>query len=250
MKIDKPYLADIKYIAFDFCGTLAELLPDTGELLKKFVKDTYGHEFSMPVIQEAIKKVSADLPYSSVKINNKELRSAYYQNFNCRLLESLGCVPVKPENLYSYFNEFERHWALKRGGRELLEQLKALGYELVLASNFDKNLEHILMELKIYNNFSMLFVSGAIGIEKPSIHFFENIIATLGCLPEHVLMVGDDLNLDIFPSYKAGMKSVHIDHNGAEALPSLVRFDDFQYIHVNNFSSVIDALLQFSKRTY
>ena len=135
MQIDYPTLPAVKYVAFDFCGTLAELLPGTSELLQGFVRDTYGLEVSAPAVQDALRNTSLELPYSSVKINSRELRTSYYYEFNARLLDYLGCTPALPDELYDHFSAHKRHWTIKPGGRELLDELRRRGYELVVASN-------------------------------------------------------------------------------------------------------------------
>lgn len=242
MQIDHPTLPDVKYVAFDFCGTLAELLPGTSELLQGFVRNTYGLEVSAPAIQDALRKTSLELPYSSVKINSRELRASYYYEFNTRLLDYLRCAPALPDELYDYFSAHERHWKIKPGGRELLDELRRRGYGLVVASNFDDNLEKLLVGLGVRDSFSRLFVSAVLGFEKPSTAFYECIVAALGCEPGQIVMVGDDLVLDIYPSSAVGMNNIHLDHDAGIKMPRWVQGAAGQYIHVPDFAGILDVL--------
>ena len=38
-------LSKVKYIAFDFCGTLADIFPTTGSILSQFFRENYQLEF-------------------------------------------------------------------------------------------------------------------------------------------------------------------------------------------------------------
>lgn len=242
MQIDYPTLPDVKYVAFDFCGTLVELLPSTSELLQGFVRSTYGLEVSAPAIQEALEKTTLELPYSSVKINSRELRASYYHEFNARLLGYLGCAPAMPDELYDHFSAHKRHWKIKTGGREMLDELGRRGYGLVVASNFDDNLEKLLVGLGVRDSFSHLFVSAVLGLEKPSAAFYEYIVAALGCEPGQIVMVGDDLVLDIYPSSAVGMNNIHLDHDEGIRMPRRVQGAGGPYIHVPDFAGILDVL--------
>jgi len=242
MQIDYPTLPAVKYVAFDFCGTLAELLPGTSELLQGFVRDTYGLEVSAPAVQDALRNTSLELPYSSVKINSRELRTSYYYEFNARLLDYLGCTPALPDELYDHFSAHKRHWTIKPGGRELLDELRRRGYELVVASNFDDNLETLLVGLGVRDSFSHLFVSAVLGIEKPSAAFYECIVAGLGCEPGQIVMVGDDLVLDIYPSSAVGMNNIHLGHDAGEKVSRWVKEGSGQYIQVTDFAGILEVL--------
>ena len=80
-----------KIIAFDFCGTLAELYPETNDVLCKFIRKTYQTELSNDNAAQAIDHVSKITPYySSVKILEESQKLEYYVDFNSKVLKKLG----------------------------------------------------------------------------------------------------------------------------------------------------------------
>jgi len=242
MHIDYSGQPGIKFVALDFCGTLAELSPSSSELLQDFLKNFYSIGASEAAIQEALRRTAYELPYSSIKINSKELRMNHYDEFNERLLGYLGCTPAKPRELYEHFSAHKRHWKIKPGGHALLRELKSRRYTLVVASNFDENLEDLLIGLDVRDFFSHLFVSAVLGVEKPSTEFYELIVASLNCRPEEIVMIGDDLVLDIYPSTAVGMKNIHLNCE-AENTSSLSALRGAgQYIHASDFSGILKVL--------
>lgn len=242
MQTNTPQLTGIKYVAFDFCGTLAELKPGSNELIRSFVRDCYGLELSDIAVTSALQKTAKEMPYSSVKIDTEELRSSYYREFNTRVLEDLGCVPAKPNELYDYFRAHKRHWIMKSEVPHLIETLKARGYSLVLASNFDDHLDKLLLKLGCHESFDRLFVSAAIGLEKPTTEFYEFIVGELKCAPQEIVMVGDDLSLDVHPSIACGFNSIHLEANETNSGLTVTAISIGQYIKIRNLSNLLDVL--------
>jgi FMN phosphatase YigB (HAD superfamily) len=240
MRLDQQTLPEIKFIAFDFCGTLAELMPSTSELIINFVRSQYELELTTAVVEDALSRASLELPYSSLQIKSNELRANYYHDFNSRLLGNLGCTPPMPGALYEYFTAHKRHWKIKPGGRELLDELRGRGYGLVIASNFDENLEQLLSGLGVRDYFSHLFVSAVLGLEKPSVAFYERIVDVLGCSPNQILMIGDDFSLDISPTGSIGMFSVYLSPRSIQ--PSAPISEHCLY-RISNLQQLLDFLI-------
>ena len=57
---------------------------------------------------------------------------------------------------------------------------------------------------------SHVFISEAIGFEKPAPEIYGHVIAKLGISPENILMVGDSPSADITGAHKAGMKTCYV----------------------------------------
>ena len=149
--------------------------------------------------------------YSSVKILEESQKLDYYLEFNSKVLKKLGYESNKSYELYEFFCDQERHWKIKSTVPTLLKVLKERGYELIIASNFDEHLEQLLIRNKIIDNFSNVYVSAIIGLEKPSENFYKFITTSLRCHPEDIFMVGDSLDLDIYPSIAIGMNGIYLN---------------------------------------
>ena len=84
-------------------------------------------------------------------------------------------------------------------------------YKLAIAANQPKGVfRQAMVEAGLLGFFQMNGISGDIGISKPSLAFFEYILAEIGVAPTDAIMVGDRIDNDIAPAQSLGMKTVHV----------------------------------------
>ncbi|KPL95109.1 HAD family hydrolase [Vibrio splendidus] len=60
------------------------------------------------------------------------------------------------------------------------------------------------------------FCKASIGFSKFEPEFYPAIISKLGVEPQHITMVGDTLNKDIYPALEAGLQAVWLNTEGVE----------------------------------
>lgn len=204
------YLDKVSCIAFDFCGTLAELRPTSEEILGEWLQGAGVGGIATAAMSAALQLAGAEMPYSSLAVRNEQERRQYFVDFNERVLALLGCDEGGGEALYGHFRRHERHWTLRPGVEAMLRELGRRGYRIVLASNFDPTLAQLLSRDGTADLFDALFVSGALGIEKPDLAFYRHVCDALGLPPGTIAMVGDDLKLDVHPALSIGMKAIHL----------------------------------------
>mgnify|MGYP006419775821 FL=1 len=242
MKNNYQYFKSVQYIAFDFCGTLADLLPSSTALLKSFFQKNGIKEFLESDIDVALNKALKHAHYSSVIINTEKLRSDYYVGFNKLVLKYLEVDTDKAEELYSFFKSHKRHWVLKPGALQIIPELKKRNYKLIIVSNFDSNLEDIVSKLGIHNEFEGFYVSGNIGLEKPSLEFYNHVITSLACPPQEIVMVGDDIFLDVYPSIESGLNCIHIDGSDIKLNSHVSEIYKNRYIKIDQLSELSSFL--------
>ena len=205
-----------------------------------YIGDICKKNLPKDLIISAIEGLSHEMPYSSVKFNTEDLRREYFLGYNSRLLLNLECHPSNASELYSFFKSHDRHWQLRPEVPALLHNLRSRNYQLVVASNFDSNLDVILRRHGIFEFFSELFVSAAMGVEKPSSEFYEQIPKLL---PQEIVMVGDDLTLDVFPSLDANIHSIHIAEDKPVSEPKVQKNDyGRNYIQISDLLSLLQVL--------
>ncbi len=97
------------------------------------------------------------------------------------------------------------------GAGEALAEL-AGRYKLALAGNQRAKVKELLRREGILGYFSFGLVSEEMGVTKPDPLFFRMILDSLeaGLRPEEAVMVGDRLDLDIFPAKLLGLKTVRV----------------------------------------
>ena len=109
------------------------------------------------------------------------------------------------------------HWFLP-GAEEAVARLSKK-YRLFLASNGTASVQKGRMtSANLYRFFEKVFVSQEIGHNKPSKAYFDGCIAQIpGFDPDKAVMVGDSLSSDIQGGINAGIKTVWVNPNHAEA---------------------------------
>jgi 2-haloacid dehalogenase len=242
MKNNYQDFTSVQYIAFDFCGTLADLLPSSTALLKDFFQKNGIKEFLESDIDVAFNKALKHTHYSSVIINTEKLRSDYYVGFNKLVLKYLDLDTGKSEELYSFFKSHKRHWTLNPEALQIISELKKRNYKLVIVSNFDSNLEDVISKLGIHDEFEGFYVSSNIGLEKPSLEFYNHVITSLECSPREIVMVGDSIFLDVYPSIKSGLNCIHIDHSDVKLNFHMSDIYKNRYIKINQLSELANFL--------
>lgn len=96
---------------------------------------------------------------------------------------------------------------LNPGIKELIQSL-SIKYKLGLAGNQPSAVKNLLEEYGILQFFTTTEVSEDIGISKPDLRFFKNILNKLNVNAREAIMIGDRLDNDIIPAKKLGMKAV------------------------------------------
>ena len=139
------------------------------------------------------------------------------------LFEELG-IPAQPQAIAKGYehNLGLGHYFLP-GAKEALDTLRGK-YRLFLASNGTASVQHSrLTSAGLYPYFEEVFVSQALGANKPSRAFFDACAARIpGYDLRKALMVGDSLTSDILGGINAGMKTCWVCPRGAQGRPDIV----------------------------
>ena len=139
------------------------------------------------------------------------------------LFEELG-IPAQPQAIAKGYehNLGLGHYFLP-GAKEALDTLRGK-YRLFLASNGTASVQHSrLTSAGLYPYFEEVFVSQALGANKPSRAFFDACAARIpGYDPRKALMVGDSLTSDILGGINAGMKTCWVCPPEVQGRPDIV----------------------------
>lgn len=103
-------------------------------------------------------------------------------------------------------------WRPERFQPGALETLTYLSkrYKLALAGNQPTAIKEFLQSSGVLQFFHFQLVSEEIEVTKPDPLFFQIILDSLGVKPQEATMVGDRLDLDIFPAKLLGLWTVRI----------------------------------------
>lgn len=92
----------------------------------------------------------------------------------------------------------------------MLKQLRKQGYKTGLVSNSSVfAVEHIRKKTKLLEYIDYPLFSFDVGVIKPELKFFHELIRIAGCRPDEAIMIGDKLHDDVNPPKSIGMKAIH-----------------------------------------
>ncbi|MBH56449.1 MAG: hypothetical protein CMJ82_04620 [Planctomycetaceae bacterium] len=114
------------------------------------------------------------------------------------------------EQLWSHFADGDS-WRVYEDVADCFDRLQEQGFELGIASNFDRRLEQIVVNNPVLSRVQHVFHSAQLGWNKPARGFCEGITKRLEVSPNQICLVGDRLDNDIQPALAAGWQGIWID---------------------------------------
>ncbi|MEU9100315.1 HAD family hydrolase [Streptomyces sp. NPDC048361] len=125
---------------------------------------------------------------------------------------------------------FERHivhyeaaWSLFPDTLPVLDVLADDYRHAILSNSSLPNQERKLRILGVRDRFEALLCAAELGVAKPEAGAFHAGCEALGLLPEEVVYVGDQPDIDARGAVEAGLKAVWLDRAEAGGRPELVR---------------------------
>ncbi len=117
---------------------------------------------------------------------------------------------------------FESPPAMVEGVPDMLSALKDKGYRLGIISNTGQTpgrlIRAYLEDLDIIQFFDHLTFSDEVRLSKPTPAIFLHTLATMGCLAEQVVHVGDHLLNDVLGAHQVGIATVWVKGFDASAV--------------------------------
>ena len=97
---------------------------------------------------------------------------------------------------------------------------------IAVASNFDARLHTVCDGLPELRQIDVRVISSEVGYCKPSPQFYAELVGAIGVPADQILMVGDDHTNDVDGALAAGLRSVHLNRQGAVGANSITRLFD------------------------
>jgi len=132
----------------------------------------------------------------------------------------------------AFIEAFANSDALTDGVEAVLQHLKDRGIPLYCASNGFYNVQvNRMTKAGVLHYFTALFVSDAVGYEKPNPKFFAHCLSKTGFAPDEVLMIGDSITADIKGALSAGWNVCYFNKNGKDSglsCPEIRSWNEFE----------------------
>jgi putative hydrolase of the HAD superfamily len=144
---------------------------------------------------------------------DRALQWRFWCGFYVQVLDRLGYQGDKAalaEALYGTFSD-PASYRLFDDVRPALDALAALGLKLGVISNFEPWLEEVLRREGVLGCFSVLAISGVLGVAKPEPGIFRAALEQAGVAASAAIHVGDHPEMDGAAARAVGITPVLID---------------------------------------
>lgn len=201
----------MKTIFFDLDDTLYKApIKECNEILIMYTAQKYG--LSVEIVRNAFEEGKAVTKKMLVGVAASHNRLLYIQH----MLEILGkSVILDTLEIYNVFwDSFLQKIFLRRGVKQVLEQLKIDGYNVGICTDLTAHIQHRKLQILDLSKYvDWLVTSEEAGAEKPSEKIFRLCSYKSQCDIRDIIYVGDDYEKDFIGASKVGMKAFLYQEN-------------------------------------
>ncbi len=220
-----------KHLFFDLDNTLWDFNKNSREaLLQLFtehhIESRCGVSFDeFMKVYEAINHQLWE-QYSHQKIAKAELRyQRFYQTFQFFKYENLALSHQWADD-YLKISPYKTH--LIEGAMDILHYLKP-NYHLHIITNGFKEVQDIkLKQCLLEPHFNTIIISEEHGVSKPDKQIFELAQALTQSTADDCVMIGDNLEADIFGAINAQWKAIHLAEQAASLQDAYLHISKLQ----------------------
>ncbi len=199
----------IRAIAFDAVGTLIHPEP-AAPLVYADVGRRYGSRRTPEEIavrfREAFRREEAfDREHGWRTSEAREVER--WRHIVGAVLDDVGDPEGCSRELFEHFSR-PVAWRCEADVGPALATLRARGYRLGVASNYDHRLHSVRAGLPELRPLEHVILSAEVGWRKPAPALFKAVCARMNCPAEALLLVGDDMENDVRGARWAGLRAV------------------------------------------
>jgi putative hydrolase of the HAD superfamily len=202
----------IKYLLWDFDNTLVYRDGLWGSTLCELIEEHCNYKFELETIQPYLK---TGFPWHTPHTPHNVFFGSkswwdFMSEFFADILKELGFEErIASEISRDVRNKYldKNKWHLYDDTVFCLEEAKKKGYSNIILSNHVPELEELVVNLGIRNQFIKVFSSANVGYEKPNINIYKSVLFELSNA-ESVTMIGDNYEADVLGALEAGIDAV------------------------------------------
>lgn len=209
----------VKTVFFDAVGTLFDVKGSVGKVYLSYAKK-YGVDHSRTMeeaINLAFKDVFQKMPPPIFAVQGpeklKQCERLWWFDVVHAVFYRVGMFEGFDEYFDEVFEAFEsaRHWDVYPETAGVLTELKGMGFELGVISNFDTRFFQIIRALELSHFFDTLTISSLAGAAKPSPKIFQYALDQHCVLAQEAVHIGDHEQEDFRGAQGAGLHAFHVD---------------------------------------
>ena len=226
----------LKAVMFDMYGTLAGFDPP-----REYIQAQAAGKFGLDVSKEGIDAgyhmadefMTSQNATKPVRTMNANEQWAFFARFEQLVLQGAGheLDLAQSGEIWAEVRKQEYRIALFPDVIDGLERIRAIGLTVGVISNMNSGSERLLEEMGLTGHVDFAVTSGETGVEKPDRRIFEAALAKAGVEAGEAMVIGDQLESDIFGAENAGMRPVLNDrYNGHHGYQKHPRVTDMESV--------------------
>ena len=210
----------LKAVFFDMYGTLAGFDPPREQIqaqaARKFGLDVTkeGVDAGYHVADEFMTSQNADKPVRTMNANEQW---AFFARFEQLVLQGAGHEVdlAAAGEIWAEVRRQEYRIVLFPDVIDGLDRLRETGLIVGVISNMNAGSEKLLADMGLTGHVDFAVTSGETGVEKPDVRIFEAALAKARVHADEAVLIGDQLESDIFGAENARIRPILIDrYNG------------------------------------
>ncbi len=196
-------------LLFDIDNTLVNRDLSFKSYIRDFIK-RFPEFFNGVDHNSAVEKI--------VKIDNRGLcdRKIFIE----KILKLFPKILLTPEEFWKDHQKLPEFIKPDQNLQMMLKRLSINHTMAIISNGSGKMQREKLKNSGIDQFFKTCFISGETGWEKPDEKIFLNALTALKCSPENTVMIGDDMEKDIWGAKQLGIKTVWISKNRGSFIKS------------------------------
>jgi len=215
-----------RWVVFDAVGTLIDPFPsvsvvyhDIGSRFgSRITTDEVGRRFRMAFRASETSGFPNEPQHGSM-ISSDAIEEARWRWIVAEVFPDI-------ENREGCFRALWDHFASPSSWRcfddvsDSLRRLTSAGYQLAIASNFDRRLHQVCDASPELRPIEKRIVSAEVGYRKPAPEFYQSLLEACACRPHEILMIGDNYEHDVQGPVAAGLRALHLERRQAPSHPA------------------------------
>lgn len=171
-----------------------------------------AHQANLERLPRAVQDAYAHYSDHHMRATDEATALSFWRAFHQEIMNGIG-LGAYADEVADYLKEHWQSpqvWPLTPGSKEVLDELKSLGFKLGVVSNWDWTLPEVLRATGLADFFDYVGVSALEGVAKPDPRFFQIVLSHLQVAPAQAIHVGDSED-DINGAKAAGVQPILFD---------------------------------------
>jgi putative hydrolase of the HAD superfamily len=210
-------------LLIDAMGTLIALLQPAPRLVRE-LDSRLGLEVS---IAQAERAIAAEIRYYRAHMNEgrdertvAELRNRCAAELRMALPDH-GRLSALDESSMTDALLASLQFQVFGDAREALRTARRHEYDVVVVSNWDSSLAHVLDRVGLSDLIDGVVTSASVGVGKPDPEIFKSALTLAGVAPLEALHVGDSLEEDVAGARAAGIDAIWLNRDRGPTPPGV-----------------------------